>query len=65
MYRTHTVLQEEVEAVEEEGDAVEAAMTGYSQIGDTLTCPILDAPATRTVTLPLAGTVYVFEAVLS
>ena len=55
------------EAEDEEGgeDGVDAAVTVYSQFGDTLTCPLPDAPATRTVTLPVAGTVYVFEAVLS
>jgi hypothetical protein len=57
------------EAGGEEGGAesVEAAITVYVQAGDTLTCPLLDAPATRTVTVPLAGagTVYVFELVLS
>ncbi len=39
--------------------------TVYSQFGDTLTCPFIDDPDTRTVTVPLAGTLYVFEEVLS
>jgi hypothetical protein len=54
------------EAEGDEGDeGVDAAVTVYSQFDDTLTCPFPDAPATRTVTVPLAGTVYVFEAALS
>ena len=41
----------------EEGDAV----TVYVQSDDTETVPLNEAPATRTVTMPFAGTVYVFE----
>ena len=57
--------EEEEEAVGEEEEGVEAAMTVYVQSGETATGPFADAPATLTVTVPLAGTVYVFEAVLS
>ncbi len=55
----------EGEAVGKEGEGVEAAVTVYSQSGETATCPFADTPATRTVTVPLTGTVYVFETALS
>ncbi len=51
--------------VEVEVEDFETEVTVYSHFDDTLTCPLLDAPATRTVTVPLAGTVYVIEVVLS
>ncbi len=55
------------EDVEEEGgeEGVDDAVTLYSQSCETATCPYSDAPATRTVTVPLTGTVYVFETVLT
>jgi hypothetical protein len=41
----------------------DAVVTVYSQSGDTSTLPCDDADATRTMTVPLAGTVYAFDAV--
>ncbi len=75
MFSVEVEVEVEVLAVWEEGgelgvaegdegdeEGVDAAVTVYLQSGDTLT----GFPhATRTVTVPLAGTVYVFEAVLS
>ena len=47
------------------GGGADAAATVYVQSGDSLTSPYADAHATRTMTVPLAGTVYVFEAVFN
>ena len=41
----------------------DAVVTVYVQSGDTPTLPSDDVDATRTVTVPLAGTVYGFDAV--